>query len=480
MGQVYPKIVECDRPRHEVYVLTDLSRSSWNPEQPAEGLDKVTKAKAAPGGKVATFIVRLGSPDINDVAIDAATPAKNLITEGESVEVKGQIHAKGEKAASRVVEFYLDGVKKGEKPVELPPGGQLEVSFATPPRLPEGELHRGELRLGGTPDPLEFNDKRYFTFKVRPAYKVLLIADQSIDADFVALALDPEATPSASSGFQIDRVRSKDLLAQYRDSLKDYAAVFVLNVEGFEDEETWGILNGYVHEGGGLVFGLGDRCNPENYNGPTASQLLPAQLDPSRPTKGETTFGKIEDATHPLFQRYAKEIGTQLALVPVYRYWVVTPPEGSRVLLNYADGAPALLERTFKGSKTGRVLLWTTPLSRRQRRSERGAWNEFPLPTYWAYFALMNETVPYLAGTSNEQLNFEAGENVMLFLGTGAVPGLSTHGARHQEPGDADTLGHERLPRDHCSPDARPVDRHGEGCRQPADTPRLQPQSASR
>src|SRR6516165_10579390 len=28
MGQVYPAVVECDRPFHEVYVLTDLSRSS--------------------------------------------------------------------------------------------------------------------------------------------------------------------------------------------------------------------------------------------------------------------------------------------------------------------------------------------------------------------------------------------------------------------------------------------------------------------
>src|SRR5208283_2775743 len=46
--------------------------------------------------------------------------------------------------------------------------------------------------------------------------------------------------------------------------------------------------------------------------------------------------------------------------------------------------------------------------------------NEFPLPTYWAFLALMNETVPYLAGTSNEQLDFEAGENVLLFLGPGA------------------------------------------------------------
>ena len=209
MGQVYPKILECDRPRHEVYVLTDLARSSWNPEQPAEGLDRVAKAKTAAGGKIATFILRLGSPEVNDVAIDAAAPAKNFVTQGESVEIKGQVRAQGPKPASRVVEFYLDGVKKGEKPVEIPPGGQVEVSFATPTRLPEGEMHRGELRLGGTPDSLEFNDKRDFTFKVRPAYKVLLISDQTVDADFVALALDPEPSPSSPSGLQIDRVRPR-------------------------------------------------------------------------------------------------------------------------------------------------------------------------------------------------------------------------------------------------------------------------------
>jgi len=421
MGQVYPAVVECDRPRHEVYVLTDLARSSWNPEQPAEGLDRVAKAKTTPGGKIATFILRLGSPEVNDVAIDAAAPAKNFVTQGESVEIKGQVRAQGTKPTSRVVEFYLDGVKKGEKPVAIPPGGQVEVSFATPPRLPEGEMHRGELRLSGTPDPLEFNDKRYFTFKVRPAYKVLLISDQASDAEFVAAALDPDQTPSASSGFQIDKGRPKELLAKYRDTLREYAAVFVLNVEAFEDEDSWGLLNGYVHEGGGLVFGLGDRCNAENYNGPTASQLLPAQLEPNRAPKGETTFGKVADVTHPLFQRFAKEIDPLLALVPVYRYWAVKPPEGTRVLMSYADGAPALLERTFKGPKTGRVLLWTTPLARRARRNDRGSWNEFPLPTYgWAFLALMNETVPYLAGSSSEQLDFEAGENVLLFLGPGA------------------------------------------------------------
>jgi hypothetical protein len=420
MGQVYPAVAECDRPRHEVYVLTDLAKTSWKPDQPAEGLDQVEKAKTSPGGKITTFILRLGVQDRHDVAIDAAEPARNFVTQGESVEILGRIHAQGDKPAARLVEFYLDGVKKGEKPVEVPPGpgSQVEVSFATPPRL-EGEIHRGELRLSGTPDPLEFNDRRYFTFKMRPAYKVLLIRDQESDAEFVAAALDPDS-PGAPKTIQVDKVRPAELVGRYRDSLRNYASVFLLNVATL-DEESWGLLNGYVHEGGGLVVGLGDRCSAENYNGPTASQLLPAQLDQVASPKSEITFGKIADVTHPLFQRFAKEFEAQLALIQVYRYWrLKPPPQGSRTLMSLADGAPALVERSFKGQKTGRVQLWTTPLARRVRRTEREAWNDLPNPIYYVFPIVMNLTVPYLAGTSSEQLNWEAGENVLLSLGPGA------------------------------------------------------------
>ena len=80
----------------------------------------------------------------------------------------------------------------------------------------------------------------------------------------------------------------------------------------------------------------------------------------------QATFGKVANITHPLFQRYGKDLDSMLAMVPVYRYWPVKQPaEGTHTLLSYSDGAPALIERTFKGPKTGRVLLWTTPLSRR-------------------------------------------------------------------------------------------------------------------
>jgi hypothetical protein len=291
------------------------------------------------------------------------------------------------------------------------------LTFAAPTHLKEGELHRGEIVATGTPDPFEDDDKRYFTFKVRPPLKVLLIADRALDAEFVATAIDPSPGPARVGSARVDRIRSAEFASRDKNSLDSYSCIFLLNVTRLRDDE-WGALNGYVRKGGGLVVGLGQACDSANYNDTIAGQLLPAQLERRKEPRPETTFGKVADMTHPLFQRYGKDLDSQLAQVPVYRYWMIKQPaqpiEGARTLLSFADGAPALLERAFRGPRTGRVLLWTTPLARRIERDDPDAWNEFP--QLWPFLALMDRTVPYLAGTSAEQLNFEAGDNVLLKL----------------------------------------------------------------
>ena len=164
-------------------------------------------------------------------------------------------------------------------------------------------------------------------------------------------------------------------------------------------------------------MGAGNRCEPTNYDGAIAGQLMPAALERVVALQPDTTIGKITDVTHPLFQKYGRDLGTQLSQVPIYRYWGVKaqdpPVEGTRTLLGFADGAPALLERTIKGPKAGRVFLWTTPLA---RSADKDAWNDFPIKN-WSYWALMWFTVPYMAGASNEALNFEGGgDPVMLRL----------------------------------------------------------------
>ena len=84
-------------------------------------------------------------------------------------------------------------------------------------------------------------------------------------------------------------------------------------------------------------------ARPANYNGTTASQVMAAHARSGavRP-RPKRTLGKVADVTHPLFQRYNKELKS-LAW-PRYRFtatWSVNPKEvGTRVLLSYADSAP--------------------------------------------------------------------------------------------------------------------------------------------
>ena len=409
VGQVYAAIAESDRPRHEVFVLTDLERSAWNPSQPVEGLDKIKKVKTG----VATYVLRLTPKDAHDVSVIAAEPSATVATQGETVEIVVKVRSQGE-AATRVVEFYLDGVPKDKKTVELPANGEAEVRFTSPKLDPKVPLHQGYVRITGAPDPLSFDDWRYFTFRVEPAKKVLVLSDLAIDAEFLADALDPD--PNTLPGgtprtCQVERIKAADFGAKARDGLKDYTCVFLNNVQRL-DESDWGRLNAYVHDGGGLVVGLGDRCLPENYNGPNAGQLLPALLKVVADPDPRTSFGKVADFTHPLFQRYAREVEPELSRVPVSHYWVVVPSEAARALLSFADNAPALLERSFKGTKTGRVLLWTTPLARRVDSKSPSAWNEFP--QFWPFLAVTDQTVPYMAGTTGELLNYEAGQDVIL------------------------------------------------------------------
>jgi Aerotolerance regulator N-terminal len=416
MGQVYPAVAECDRPRRIVHVLTDLSRTSWKPEKPAEGLDNVEKLKKSKGSRIVTFILGVASTEVSNVSVEQAEPSSSVATQGDPIEIRGRVRSQGTKPMTRVVEFVVDGKKKDEKTIEIQPGAEIEVNFTALPRAEETSLHQGKIKLSGAPDPFAADDERFFTFRVRPPLKVLLVYDVPYESEFVAAALDPDPTAAVARPVQVETVKATQLGTKFGGNLQGFATIFLLNVSKLS-EQDWSALNQYVREGGGLVVAPGHLSTPESYN--SASQLLPRQLAEGWHTaRPPTTMGTVTNLTHPLFERYGRDWASMLNQVPVYKYWPVRgADDAGLILLRFGDGAPALIERNFKGPKVGKVLLWTLPLSHRADLKHPAAWSEFTNDIYgWSFFGLINRTVPYLAGATNEQLNFEAGESVLLRL----------------------------------------------------------------
>ena len=408
--QAYAAVGASKLPRREVYVLSDLAQSGWDlaSTKVVEELNKLEATKI----KINTFLLRLTPKDVKNVAVISAEPSSTIAAQGDSLEIRAKIRSFGQKA-SRVAKLEIDGEARGQSPLELPENGDVEAVFFTPSTLALG-LHQGVVRLTGGSDFMEFDDVRYFSFSIQPASRILLVAPTEVDALFVKNALAPEASAALGGApqlYKVERVVPSEFPSRAAAGLKPFTAIFLLNVDQLPDA-AWSLLNTYVRDGGGLVIGLGDRVKADSYNSEIASQLLPAKLLSISPKTTGGTFGRF-DAAHPLFNRFAKSLDGELAKVPIYRYWLLEP-QGGRACLWFSDNKPALVERTFSGSKTGHVLLWASPLSRRPEINSPAAWNEFP--TSWSFLSLMLETASYLSGSASQQLNYEAGQDALIAL----------------------------------------------------------------
>lgn len=431
VGLAYSAVSESDLPEHDVYVLTDLTRSSWRSDRKVEGLEKVEKVK----GGVATFVLKIGEGEPHNVSIVQAGPTSGIASEDEPVAITARLRAVG-KEAERVVEYYVDGRKKAQRIVKVPKDGEVDVPVFSP-RLPAG-LHRVRISLSGEPDPLPFDDSYYLTFDVRTSMKVLLVSDRNVDALFVEQALDPVALrdePGAPRPYQVERVLTASLPPSgFTKPLSDYACVYLLDVETLQPSQ-WRELTDYVKQGGGLMIGVGSRvaANVQGYNASDAVELMPAKLGAVK-VHEDFSFGRA-DVTHSLFARYTDALLSDLGRVPVYKTLEADPAGDARTILSYQDESPALVERVVRsGPAPGRVLLWTTSLSRLPETA--ATWSEFPIGEFWSFYYLMNQSVLYLTGTMGLKLSVEAGEGVTLPL----APNSQYTDFHAQPPGEAEAV----------------------------------------
>jgi hypothetical protein len=163
--------------------------------------------------------------------------------------------------------------------------------------------------------------------------------------------------------------------------LVDAAAVVLVDVGDLPANE-WARLERYVRAGGGLwlIAGGATRADAINH---VAAELLPARLEApveaeiSAQVQWHTSRLEIADDVHPIAAALAGLRQGGLGTARFTNYWKTEPNAPGRVILNFDDGAPALLERVVG---EGRVLLWTTSLDM--------SWNNFAAKPDFVPFVL--------------------------------------------------------------------------------------------
>lgn len=416
-------------PRKTLYILTDLTASSWNASE--QGIDWPSLV-AEIGGQpeVNVQVVDVGDAVFQNKVLGAVelsdpTPARN-VGSPVSVLVSGEASAESENSPSRdvTVQLRLFDQQPGlplqrESEIEFPKlrtvdrkslpfeGRPARVNLTLPP-LDFG-THHGLIEIAGG-DFLAIDNVRYFTVRVEPPVKVLLVCDAASERKVLAAMLNPYGADDARREYEIDFATDRSL-NEVR--LSDYAVVGLFNPRMpsllMRDE-----LDAWVRNGGQLFAAIGNALDGDGTGEGIAWPLVGSPKRIWRvPEPG--TFAQMVQSGHPSLAALASVPGgAPWSAFRVYHYWQLGEDNGFSELLRYAGTEHIELGERNLGQ--GRVMLLTTPLPAILPPADR--WNDLlssSLTGAWdVYLILLRQIFEDLSGGLKTQLNVGLGEPVVL------------------------------------------------------------------
>ena len=396
--------------RHEVYFLSDLQRHGWLPaEGEASGLAPFRKLSQKVAKRASLAVIDLGQADSENIAITQLRAAEPLATLDRDTTLEAEIRNFGRQPRARqLVELLVAGSRAGDTYVDLPAAGSAVASF--PYRFDAGGDHQLEVRVAG--DPLEVDNHRWLSLPVKEILRVLCVNGKPAGGsfqqttDYLTVALAPRGDDSAG-GVRPEVITESELAER---ELSQYDAIFLCNVGQFTAAEAR-LLEDYLHQGGGLVFFLGDQVQPDNYNrqlggvggGP---RVLPATLGDAAP-QSQYRFDPLE-YRHPLIAPFRDQEQAGLLTSLVTNYIRLTPqPTTARVALGFQGGDAAMVEESING---GRSLLVAT--------SADTSWTS--MPVWPSYVPIVQEMLAWCVGARIKDRNALVGGTL-----TGLVPRAS-------------------------------------------------------
>jgi len=385
-----------------IYLVTDGQAVGWRQ------FDDITKMLRNPA--LRTRIILVGGPEAHNLCVSDLQLASSMASVGEAAQFDVEVTNFGLGEAKDVaVRLSVDGESPSDEGVidSIPVGGSKRLALFT--KFTAAGYHTVTGRINA--DHLPTDDQRTIAVRAMDDVRVLLVtadsnAEPSENATFyLRNALVPVPPAERANYF----IKTKTIGPAELDSTKlgDYEAIVLANVADISPAALDAIA-AYLTRGGGLILFPGAKTDPAFYNDSFGKKLgmLPATLGALRGTPDlRDTFFTLQarDYTHPIVSIWNDPASGTLATAHFYCAYELKPETGHtaqagepRVVLKYADGAPAVMERAWG---RGRVILFSSTAD--------AAWNDLPL--HPAYLPLMERTLGSILDRQDAQLNVRVG-----------------------------------------------------------------------
>lgn len=410
---------ESSKQRKELYILSDMTRASWE----TMGSDEL-QTSLQEASDVTIQVIDVGVEQPTNTSVSDLQLSQSSLTPGSPLEIRTRVSQTGA-AQSTTVQLFMESpdesppllvdgqlqtppvTVRGRQSVNLPENGDEFTAFSLA-SLPFG-THNGYLELDGT-DGLECDNRLDFTVHVRPPWSILVLTSPESEPYFVTERLAPqEFRASGRAKFNCSVVPITQLSEQ---RLADYDAVGLLDPPPLDDSQ-WRQIENYARRGGGVALFLGRQArSATEFNTPSALRVLPAPLDRRWRDQAGISLAP-RDYDQPLLS-VLRDIQTTVPwdAMPVFQHWVVGALQSeSRTLVPFSNNKPAVLERTMEN---GRVIMLTTPVSDADVRG-RSPWNLLPTSLdSWPFLILLDRIFLTLVQSDDAPLNYSVGQPAQL------------------------------------------------------------------
>ncbi len=426
IGRAVPLLNAKDKQRKEIYIFTDLASGAW-PKDKGQ-----LKSLVDAAGDIGLYVIDVGVAEPKDFSLGDVRVWPEVVAKGGAVQIETTAGRLGPEE-DRAVALYVIAPEnagqgadaprsptttgprmRGQKMVHWKPGEAPTVEFTLTADGPG--TYQGYVKILGE-DNLAADDIRYFTYDVRPPFRVLLAAPPPVDRRTLLLseALSPfQFRKTGRSRFDCETTPLDGVADR---NLETYSAVCLIDPSPLDDA-TWNRLKSYVEQGGALAIFLGRNAQPaETFSTAAAAALLPGPLSIINRTDKPARFvaPAESDYQHPLMARFRGiKRSTPWPSFPVWRSWqFASLDKSANVALHFNDGQPAIVDRTVG---KGRVLTMTTPIS--DPAADPDSWNQLATGIKpWPFVILSNEMLLYLVGSGEERLDYLVGDRATLRLG---------------------------------------------------------------